>query len=356
MSPKPERLAVVLEAGDKKVFASAADWPGWSRSGKTDEAAIEALRHLRAALRARGEARGARAARVDRGRRRRAQRGRLRHRLRRPEPGHRAPTPARSRRPTPTRLAAIVEAAWTTFDRVAAGAPAELRKGPRGGGRDRDKMVGHVVECRLVLRPRDRPQGRGSRIRPTAPRSRRCAPRCSTVLRQPSDGRPLAGRKWTARYAAHRIAWHALDHAWEMEDRSEREEERDGPRRGDRAAQHDRDRVRCQQDLDGIMAHVRGRRHIRRPAGQRAVGRPCLADGGCHPRNVRVAHLAASGSPGHPIPGARRLRHDGWTAEPRGGPCHGSTSDAELFEGRGIDLWNCRDGRVVKKDSYWKIR
>ena len=41
------------------------------------------------------------------------------------------------------------------------------------------------------------------------------------VLREPSDGSPLAGRKWTTRYAAGRIAWHALDHAWEMEDRSE---------------------------------------------------------------------------------------------------------------------------------------
>jgi hypothetical protein len=41
------------------------------------------------------------------------------------------------------------------------------------------------------------------------------------VLRQPTDGSPLAGRTWTQRYAARRIAWHALDHAWEMEDRTE---------------------------------------------------------------------------------------------------------------------------------------
>jgi hypothetical protein len=41
------------------------------------------------------------------------------------------------------------------------------------------------------------------------------------VLRRPSDGGPLADRKWTQRYAARRIAWHALDHAWEMEDRTE---------------------------------------------------------------------------------------------------------------------------------------
>jgi hypothetical protein len=41
------------------------------------------------------------------------------------------------------------------------------------------------------------------------------------ILRRPSDGTALAGRTWTTRYAARRIAWHALDHAWEMEDRSE---------------------------------------------------------------------------------------------------------------------------------------
>ncbi len=37
----------------------------------------------------------------------------------------------------------------------------------------------------------------------------------------PSDGSPIAGRKWPPRYAARRIAWHALDHAWEVEDRTE---------------------------------------------------------------------------------------------------------------------------------------
>jgi hypothetical protein len=42
-----------------------------------------------------------------------------------------------------------------------------------------------------------------------------------TILREPSDGSPLADRRWTARYAGRRIAWHALDHAWEIEDRTE---------------------------------------------------------------------------------------------------------------------------------------
>jgi hypothetical protein len=49
-------------------------------------------------------------------------------------------TPAAARR-----LADLVAAAWAIFDEVAAGSPAELRKGPRVGGRDRDQLIGHVI-------------------------------------------------------------------------------------------------------------------------------------------------------------------------------------------------------------------
>ena len=130
----------------------------------------------------------------------------------------------RPRSPRPTdgaeaeRLASLVEAAWTVFDRVAAGAPAVLRKGPRGGGRDRDKMIGHVIEA-------DHAYARELGIRMKEPRfgdrpamdAERAA--VLELLREPSNGGPLADRKWTQRYAARRIAWHALDHAWEIEDR-----------------------------------------------------------------------------------------------------------------------------------------
>lgn len=219
MSPKPERLAVVLEAGDKKVFATAADWPGWSRSGKTDEAALEALvayapRYAPVAKLAGLEL--PESIEVDV--------------IERNEGGSGTDfgvpsrvTSADARRVSKAdaeRLAAIVEAAWTTFARVAAGAPAELRKGPRGGGRDRDKMVGHVVESDWYYA-----REVGLKVRQPAPTDRAAIEairrQVLDVLRQPSDGSPLADRKWTARYAAHRISWHALDHAWEMEDRSE---------------------------------------------------------------------------------------------------------------------------------------
>ena len=39
--PKP--IAVTIEHTPKKTFATAADWPGWSRSGKTEELALDAL-------------------------------------------------------------------------------------------------------------------------------------------------------------------------------------------------------------------------------------------------------------------------------------------------------------------------
>src|SRR4029453_7481265 len=45
--------------------------------------------------------------------------------------------------PQAPRQAELMQAAWAILDQVAKGSPAELRKGPRGGGRDRDKMLGH---------------------------------------------------------------------------------------------------------------------------------------------------------------------------------------------------------------------
>ena len=127
------------------------------------------------------------------------------------------------RRPTDTaeadRLARIVAAAWDCLDRTAATAPEGLRKGPRGGGRDTSKVVEHALMA-------DHAYARQMGLRIPAPAPGDAASvealraAMLATLREPSDGSPLAGRKWTSRYAAHRIAWHALDHAWEIEDRS----------------------------------------------------------------------------------------------------------------------------------------
>jgi hypothetical protein len=211
-------VRVTVEATPKKAFASAVDWPGWSRSGKTEELALTALagyapRYAPVAAEA-GEVFEAGTyevvERIDGG------------------SGTDFGVPSAitdlDRRAVASadaqRLARLVEAAWATFDRVAASAPAELRKGPRGGGRDRDKMVGHVIEADGAYA---REIGARSPYPAAQDRPAVVAMRAAIleVLARPSDGSPLADRKWTARYAARRIAWHALDHAWEMEDRSE---------------------------------------------------------------------------------------------------------------------------------------
>ena len=218
MSPQAERLAVAIESAPKKTFATALDWPGWSRSGKTDELALETL--LAYAPRYAPVAEAADLAfsssfeadvveRADGGSG--------------TEFGVPSRTHAADTRPVDAteakRLAAIVEAAWAYFDKVAANAPAELRKGPRGGGRDRDKIAGHVHESdgyyarELGLTVRQ--PFAGDRQAVETLRAQMLA-----VLGKPSDGGPLVGRRWTQRYAARRIAWHALDHAWEIEDRS----------------------------------------------------------------------------------------------------------------------------------------
>jgi len=213
----PDRLTVALESTGKKVFASALEWPGWSRAGKGPEAAVESLlayapRYAPVALAAGlafGDSFDADVVEQLEG-----------------GSGTEFGIPSRPTaadgRPVNAaeagRLAAIVASAWATFDAISAAAPAELRKGPRGGGRDRDRIVGHVNEA-------DWYYAREMGIRVPAPKNREdteaLRAQMLELLRRPSDGSPLADRKWPARYAARRIAWHALDHAWEIEDRSE---------------------------------------------------------------------------------------------------------------------------------------
>jgi hypothetical protein len=38
-----DAIRIYVEAGTKRVFAGAIDWPGWSRGGRDEDAAMEAL-------------------------------------------------------------------------------------------------------------------------------------------------------------------------------------------------------------------------------------------------------------------------------------------------------------------------
>jgi hypothetical protein len=207
------KVDVAIEAAPKKAFATAADWPGWSRSGKTEDLAVEALiayadRYAPVA-RAAGETFEPDSVEVEVVERAGGGSG--------TEFGVPSRVTDEDRRPVSAaeadRLARLVDAAWRTFRAVSDAAPEELRKGPRGGGRNTSKVIEHVAGA-------DEAYAREMGIRLKAPIEEIRAAMLD-VLRTPSDGSPLADRRWTARYAAHRIAWHALDHAWEIEDRTE---------------------------------------------------------------------------------------------------------------------------------------
>ena len=217
-------LAVTIEHAPKKTFASAAEWPGWSRGGKTEELALVALVAYAARYRPVAEEAGLDfpltvglddlevVERVE---------GSSGTEFGVPsKPTHQDGRDLSAQ--VADRLARLVDAAWSAFDRIAAASPEELRKGPRGGGRNTSKVIAHVMDA-----DRAYANEMGVKVRQFAPGDRAPvgAMRASMleVIRAARDGAPLGGRHWPARYAAHRIAWHALDHAWEIEDRTEQD-------------------------------------------------------------------------------------------------------------------------------------
>jgi hypothetical protein len=209
--------AVAVESGPKKAFAWALDWPGWCRSAKDDARAIEALARYASRYATVADLAGQDfdasvplqvVERVD---------GNSSTDFGIPAmitPLDRSPTTDAEAE----RFARLLAAVWKRFDMVAQDAPAELRKGPRGGGRDTARVVAHVVAS-------DHGYARNIGLKLAAPAPTdlgAVAEMRAEVLKllgQGSNGAPLA-RKWTARYALRYIAWHALDHAWEIEDRS----------------------------------------------------------------------------------------------------------------------------------------
>ena len=210
---------VYLEVGSKRVFASAAHWPGWSRSGKTEEQALGALeaygpRYGAVALAAGvlfpGEPRTFEV--VER------LRGTATTEFGAPgEPARREFAPLSAEEAG--RLADLLAGAWAVLDSVVAGAPAELRKGPRGGGRDRDTIFQHVVSAEVTYARK-----LGVRAPEPAPGDRDAVDEVRRrVLDEVREARGRSGgegQAWAPRYAVRRMAWHVTDHAWEIEDRS----------------------------------------------------------------------------------------------------------------------------------------
>jgi hypothetical protein len=227
MGGRQPTLRIYLERGSKRTFAGAVDWPGWSRSGRSEQEAVDRL--LAYAPR---YARIARSAKVP---------------FASPDDGKvniveeltgggstdfGVPGEAPSRDNDPLsgkellRQEALLRACWRAFDAAARSAKGHtLTTGPRAGGRSVDKMTGHVLEAEIAYLAM-----LGSRFDSKAAAKdemtsvRRTA---TAALKARAAGKPLTNPRntkhpWSPRYFVRRSAWHALDHAWEIEDRLER--------------------------------------------------------------------------------------------------------------------------------------
>jgi len=207
---------IYVELGGKKAIAWSLEWPGWCRIRTSEEAAVQALIETEARYQLIARRAGQDFAPGD-----------LVVVERLPGDGNTAwgvPSVLASAdtRPidetTAQRNVALLRASWDMLEEVVATSPAELRKGPRGGGRDRDEIRRHVIEAERVYARKI-----GVRLKPFEMNDKSSLKamreEIADVLSKPSTGEPLVSGGWNASYAVRRMAWHVVDHFWEMEDR-----------------------------------------------------------------------------------------------------------------------------------------
>jgi hypothetical protein len=202
-------MQVYVELTDKRAFACAVDWPGWCRAGKDEGTALEQLmsyqdRYADVVKRA-GLA-------FDPGA---------------PHVVERVPGNATTSFGAPgvvpaldagalvtADAVALLEASWQLLDDVAAHAPAELRKGPRGGGRERDGVVQHVVSAEAAYARKVGVKHKEPAFSDVAAVRALRADIVAALRAATPD------TSWPPRYFVRRTAWHVLDHAWEIQDKS----------------------------------------------------------------------------------------------------------------------------------------
>jgi hypothetical protein len=217
-----DELRVMLEMGPKgkKVVAVAPEWPGLSRGAKSEEAAIERLRsylprYAPVAKLAGMDTEFAAVATLDVVER---------------YPGTGSTDfwgisfafsdidrQAMSSEAVERELA-LMRSCWAFFDDVRARVSAELQKGPRGGGRDRDQIVRHLLGTeqdwakKLGLPTPQDPMQTDEGLR-----AHRDA-YCQAIRAFHAQGK--MARTWPLRFLIRHTAFHTMDHAWEMEDKN----------------------------------------------------------------------------------------------------------------------------------------
>jgi hypothetical protein len=224
----PRTVGCLIEAGAKRTFAIAVDWPGWCRADRDEPGALASLHAYGPRYAAALDGSGVRfAAPRDLAALSAVEHvaGNATTDFGAPDGGFEAdlaPVAAREW----ARLRAVLEACWRAFDRsVSAAEGVELRKGPRGGGRELGAIVAHVVGAEAsYLRKLTAAGITVDEHDAWAARE----PERAAVLEGlgraeagelPERG-PRGGAMWAPRRFLRRAAWHVLDHAWEIEDRA----------------------------------------------------------------------------------------------------------------------------------------
>jgi hypothetical protein len=228
MAQGANHIEVYLEIGQTRTFAAALDWPGWCRSGRNEAEALQALydygpRYARVLettnLKFHAPSEASSLVVVER-------------LAGNATTNFGAPGLALARDTEPIdptqieRWQEVLKACWQTFDTVVREATGQhLRKGPRGGGRDLTKIIEHVqgVEASYLtsLGGRLPPSEENTSIQALAPIRQAILTTLSAAARGEVPARgPRGGIRWTPRYFVRRLAWHDLDHAWEIEDRT----------------------------------------------------------------------------------------------------------------------------------------
>ena len=214
-----------VEVGVKRVFAGALDWPGWCRSARSEEDALEALIAYGPRYAAVLEESGvrftppAKASTLEAVERLKGDAT--------TDFGAPSIAPKADARPIDRRWLArqekILRACWKTFDREVENVAGPLEKGPRGGGREVDAIVAHVIGAEASYARMIGAAAKGFEEPQADARDDERAVVLEALERAVTDGIPAGprgGKRWSARYFVRRATWHVLDHAWEIEDRS----------------------------------------------------------------------------------------------------------------------------------------
>jgi hypothetical protein len=111
----------------------------------------------------------------------------------------------------------LMQACWTFFDGVRSRVSAELLKGPRGGGRERDEIVGHTIRVEQDFAQKvGVPTSQSAHFGDEDLHAYRDTYQ-NAIRAFHAEGK--MARTWPLRYLIRHTAYHTLDHAWEMEDR-----------------------------------------------------------------------------------------------------------------------------------------